>query len=122
MLALGVVVLAQVGRSDPLLHRGRRARTGSSAGGASIALLFVCGSLPIFLGARSVGGSTDGAPLVWSGVVVVAAYLVFAVFPLAAVDPALRSADLPGYAIASAYSGRWFAVTIGVGRAVSVAA
>ncbi len=51
--------------------------------------------------------------------IVVAAYLLFAVFPMAAVDPALTHADLPGYAIASAYSSRWFAVTIGVGAAVA---
>jgi hypothetical protein len=43
------------------------------------------------------------------------------VFAFAAVDPALRSADLPGYAIANAYSGRTLAIVVGVGAAVSVA-
>ena len=99
----------------------RRGRTGSCRGGANIALLFLCGSLPIFLGAEVIGGSrTVRRTLVGAGTIV-AAYLIFAMFPLAAVDPALTQADLPGYAIASAYSSRWFAVTIGVGAAASVA-
>ena len=52
---------------------------------------------------------------------VAAAYVLFAVFAFAAVDPALRSADFPGYAIAGAYSGRTLAIVVGVGAAASVA-
>jgi hypothetical protein len=67
-----------------------------------------------------VGGSrTVRRSLVLAGVVV-AGYLVFAAFPLAAVDPALTHASLPGYEIASAYSGRTLAIAIGVGGALSV--
>jgi hypothetical protein len=39
----------------------------------------------------------------------------------AAVDPALRSEELPGYAIAGAYSGRTLAIVVGVGAGASVA-
>ncbi len=120
MLALGFVMLAKSGApthsftSSPGPH-------GLVRGGANIALLFLCGSLPIFLGAEVVGGSrTVRRTLVGAGAIV-AAYLVFAAFPLAAVDPSLRDANLPGYAIASAYSTRWFAIAIGVGAAASVA-
>ena len=120
MLALGFVVLSKVGapaRSfthSPGTHGGLR-------GSANIALLFLCGSLPIFLGAEAVGGSRAVRRTLVAAGSVVAAYLVFTVVSLAAVDPSLLNANLPGYAIASAYSSRWFAVTIGVGAAASVA-
>lgn len=120
MLALGFVVLAKTGApahsftTSPGTH-------GLLRGGASVALLFICGSLPIFLGAEAVGGSRTVRRTLVAAWLIVAAYLIFTVFPLAAVDPSLRQANLPGYAIASAYSSRWFAITIGVGAAVSVA-
>jgi amino acid transporter len=120
MLALGVVVLAHAGAPTHSFTQSPGAH-GLLHGGASIALLFLCGSLPIFLGAEVIGDSRTVRRTLVGAWIVVAAYLLFAVFPLAAVDPALTHADLPGYAIASAYSSRWFAVTIGVGAAVSVA-
>jgi hypothetical protein len=89
-------------------------------GSANVALLFLCGSLPLFLGAEVVGGArTVRRSLVVAGAVV-AGYLVLAAFPLAAVDPSLVHANLPGYEIANAYSGRTLAIAIGVGGAVSV--
>ena len=120
MLALGFVMLAKSGAPTHSFTHSPGSH-GLLRGGANIALLFLCGSLPIFLGAEVIGGSrTVRRTLVGAGTIV-AAYLIFTMFPLAAVDPALRQADLPGYAIASAYSSRWFAVTIGVGAAASVA-
>ena len=67
-------------RSRPVVHalagNERLAR-----GGANIALLFLCGSLPLFLGAEVTGGSrVVRRTLVLSGTIV-AAYLVFAAFP-----------------------------------------
>ncbi len=56
-----------------------------------------------------------------AGGAVVAAYLVFAVFPMAAVPPALRGGEIPGYTAAGAYAGRWFGVVVGLGAAISVA-
>jgi amino acid transporter len=120
MLALGFVVLSNAGAPG----RSFTHAPGShelARGSANIALLFLCGSLPIFLGAEVVGGSrVVRRTLVFAGAIV-AAYLLFTVFAYAAVDPALLHASLPGYAIASAYSSRWFAVAIGVGAAASVA-
>lgn len=90
-------------------------------GTAAIALLFVCGSLPIFLGAEVAGGSaTIRRSLITAGAVV-AAYVLFAVFAFAAVDPALLRGSMPGYDVAGAYSGRSLAVAVGLGAAVSVA-
>lgn len=42
-------------------------------------------------------------------------------FAFSAVDPELRGAELPGYAIACANSGRTLAIAVGVGAAASVA-
>jgi hypothetical protein len=89
-------------------------------GSANVALLFLCGSLPLFLGAEVAGGSRTVRRSLVAACAVVAGYLVFAAFPLAAVDPGLVHASLPGYAIASAYSGRTLAIAIGVGGAASV--
>jgi hypothetical protein len=120
MLALGAVVLAHTGAPTHSFTQSPGAH-GLLHDAAGIALLFLCGSLPIFLGAEVIGGSRTVRRTLVAAWIVVAAYLLFAVFPMAAVDPALTHADLPGYAIASAYSSRWFAVTIGLGAAASVA-
>ena len=66
------------------------------------------------------GGRTIRRALPIAGVIA-AAYVVFAVFAFAAVDPAVRASRLPGYAIAGAYSGRTLAIVVGVGAAASVA-
>jgi len=88
---------------------------------AAIALLFVCGSLPLFLGAEAQGGSrTVRRTLVIAGSVV-AAYALFAVFAFAAIDPSFRRGEIPAFDVAAAYSGRTLAVAVGLGAAVSVA-
>jgi amino acid transporter len=120
MLVLAAVMLGHVGApASSFTHvPGTHAL---ARGSANIALLFLCGSLPLFLGAEVVGGArTIRRSLAIAGVVT-AAYLIFTVFPLAAVDPALRGSSLPGFAIAGAYSGRGLAIAIGVGGAASVA-
>jgi len=94
---------------------------GLRPGAANIALLFICGSLPLFLGAEVAGGSRTIRRTLPIAGIVAAAYVLFAVFAFAAVDPALRSQKLAGYAIAGAYSGRTLAIVVGVGAAASVA-
>jgi amino acid transporter len=119
MLTLGFVVLSKVGAPGRSFTHSPGAH-GLARGSVNIALLFLCGSLPIYLGAEVVGGArVVRRTLVASGAIV-AGYLIFTTFPLAAVDPSLRQANLPGYAIASAYADRWFAIAIGVGAAASV--
>ena len=119
MLIFAFVMLRHVGAPSSSFTRVP-AVSHLARGGSNIALLFLCGSLPLFLGAEVVGGSrTVRRSLLIAGAVV-GGYLVFAVFPLAAVDPALTHAHLPGYVIADAYSGRALAIAIGVGGAVSV--
>ena len=80
--------------SDQLRGLGpRRRRVASAAGQTS--LLFICGSLPLFLGgelARPARTIRRGLTAAW---LVTAAVVVVAVAPLAA-DPALTQAAIPG--------------------------
>lgn len=117
LVVLGAAVIHHVGApSDSFTHAH-----GLRPGAANVALLFVCGSLPLFLGAEVTGGSRTIRRALPIAGVVAAAYVAFAVFAFAAVDPALRNQELPGYAIAGAYSGRTLAIVVGVGAAASVA-
>jgi hypothetical protein len=120
LLVLGAVAIGHAGAPT----RSFTHTPGTHAlwhGTAAISLLFVCGSLPIFLGAEVAGGSaTIRRSLITAGAVV-AAYVLFAVFAFAAVDPALLRGSIPGYDLAGAYSGRSLAVVVGLGAAVSVA-
>lgn len=119
MLALGTIELSHHGaaRSSFTHVPGAHAY---ARGSANVALLFVCGSLPLFLGAEARGGKRTvrgGLAAAWA---IVGIYLLYAVFPLARVPNDLRFSALPGYSIASAYSGRTLAILVGLGAAVSV--
>jgi hypothetical protein len=88
------------------------------------ALLYICGSLPFFLGGelgsdprrafRTTRRGLLGAYLVTS------ALIIATVAPLAA-DPALLRGEIPGMDVAQRFAGHGFAVTVGLGVAVSVA-
>ena len=117
LVVLGAAVIHHVGAPSTSFTHAHGLRPGA----ANVALLFVCGSLPLFLGAEVAGGSRTIRRALPIAGIVAAAYVLFAVFAFAAVDPALRSAALPGFAIAGAYSGRTVAVVVGVGAAASVA-
>jgi hypothetical protein len=121
-----VVVLAALtlnkagGSGSAFTHHTGTATTGR--GVAGVALLFVCLSLPLFFGAE-VRGSTvtirRGLAVAYAAV---ASLLLLAAVPLASVPNVLRNADVPGVAIAQAYSGRSLAVTVGLASAASVVA
>jgi len=115
LLALGYVELAHASGTVhvPAAHALAR-------GSANVALLFVCGSLPLFLGAEGRGGPGIVRRSLAAAWALAGVYLVFAAFPLAHVPATLRDAPLPGFAIASAYSGRALGVAVGLGAAVSV--
>lgn len=89
---------------------------------AAVALLFVCASLPIFLGGEVRGGNRTVRVALVASFALVAAYLLFSVLALAGVPSELAAAELPGVAIAQAYSGRALAIAVGVGAAASVTA
>jgi amino acid transporter len=117
LVALGAAIIHHVGAPAGSFTHAHGLRPGA----ANVALLFVCGSLPLFLGAEVAGGSRTIRRALPVAGVLAAGYVTFAVFAFAAVDPSVRTAELPGYAIAGAYSGRTLAIVVGVGAAASVA-
>ncbi len=90
-------------------------------GGAAIALLFVCASLPLYLGGEAIGGGRTIRFSLKTASAAVAVFLVFALFPLAAAEPSLRSTDFTGLDLATFYGGRGFGVIVGLGAVVAVA-
>jgi hypothetical protein len=86
----------------------------------STSLLYVCGSLPLFLG----GELATPVRTIRSGLIGVylltAAVVVAAVAPLAAA-PGLANTAIPGVTIAAEFSGATLAHAIGIGVAVSTA-
>jgi len=94
--------------------------TGRATG--SVALLFVCASLPLYLGAEVRGGARTVRRGLVGAFALVAAFFFVAALPLAGVPGSLRNAAVPGAAIAQAYSGRPLAVAIGLLTAASALA
>jgi len=86
--------------------------TGRAVGGT--ALLFVCASLPLYLGAEVRGGSRTVRRGLVAAVAVVGAGFLVAAAPFAGVPDALRDAPVPGAAIAAAYGGRGLGVAVGL--------
>jgi amino acid transporter len=87
---------------------------------AQTSLLYICGSLPLFLGgelARPARTIRRGLIAAW---LVTAVVVTAAVAPLAAA-PAFTRAPIPGMAVAERFAGHGFAVAIGLGVAISVA-
>jgi hypothetical protein len=122
--ALSGVTLAHV--STPASSFGASAPAGSLAiAGGQTALLYICGSLPFFLGGELGGNLQQAFRTTRRGVLVAyaatAVVIIAAVAPLAA-DPALARAEIPGMAVAERFVGHDFAVTVGIGVALSTAA
>lgn len=121
--ALSGVTLANV--TTPAGSFGASAPAGSLAiAGGQTALLYVCAGLPFFLGGELGGDlgrafriSRRGLLGAYLATVVV---IIAVVAPLAA-DPALTQSAIPGMTVAQDFVGRGFAVTVGIGVAVSVA-
>jgi len=94
--------------------------TGRATG--NTALLFVCASLPLYLGAEVRGGSTTVRRGLAGAVALVGAAFLVAALPLPGVPAGLRNAAVPGAAIAQAYGGRGLAVAVGLLTAASALA
>ena len=121
--ALSGVTLANV--STPASSFGGSAPAGSLAiASGQTALLYICGSLPFFLGGELGGNLREAFRTTRRGLL--GAYLatvvviIAAVAPLAA-DPALTRGEIPGMTVAEQFVGHGFAVAVGIGVAVSVA-
>jgi hypothetical protein len=119
VLAIGQLVVLLVVAAVELSHAGVSFTphpsvdaTGRATGGT--ALLFVCASLPLYLGAEVRGGARTVRRGIALSVGLVGAALLVAAVPHAAVPDPLRDAAVPGAAIAQAYSGRGLAVAVGL--------
>ena len=116
--ALGAV---SVGHAAPLSSFGVHAPAGDLAlATGNISLLYVCGSLPLFLGGEVRRPARTVRTGLLLGFGLTAVGVTAAVFPLAA-DPAFAHAPIPGMAIAQVFAGHELAVAIGVGVAASIA-
>jgi amino acid transporter len=128
LLAIGQLVLVAVLAVVTISHNSPGATsfsTGAPAGALAIAtaqtsLLYICGSLPLFLGGEVVRPTVTMRRGLVAGYVLTAVGVIAAVAPLAA-DPAFTRAELPGVSVAQVFSGRGLAITMGVGIAASIA-
>ena len=118
-VALDGVTLTHL--ATPVSSFGASAPAGALATATGLtSLLYICGSLPLFLGgelarpARTIRRGLIGIYLV------TAAVIVAAVAPLAA-DPAIARAPIPGMTLAARFAGHGFSLVVGIGVAVSVA-
>src|SRR5436305_2256449 len=118
-LTLGALTLANAGSaSGSFVPHAAAGTTAKAIGG--VGTLFVCASLPLFAGAEVRGGTRAIRRGLVGGFALVAAYLLFQAFPLAGVPDSLIHSEIPGMAIAQAYSGHALAVAVGLGVAASV--
>jgi amino acid transporter len=115
-LVLGGVTVGTLGA--PLVSFGANAPAGSLAtSAAQTTLLYICGSLPLFLGGETpVRTVRRGIVIAYAATAVV---ILAAVFPLAA-DPAISHTEIPGMTFARMFVGRDFAAVIGIGVVASV--
>jgi hypothetical protein len=89
---------------------------------AGTALLFICASLPLYLGAEVRGGSRTVRRGLSAAVAVVGLFFLFSALPLATVpDPLLRF-PVPAAAVARYYSGRPLEIAVGLGLAAGTVA
>ncbi len=110
LLAVAGVSLSHVGTS----FASHASVDATERGTGSTALLFLCASLPLYLGSEIRGGSRTMRWTLAAAVAIVGAAFVVSALPLGAVPDRLRDAAVPGAAIAQAYSGRGLAVAVGI--------
>jgi amino acid transporter len=116
LVVMSVVELRHVGRVPVAAASSHDTATAA----AGTALLFICASLPLYLGAEVRGGSRVVRRGLMLALGLTGAAFFLAAFPLAAVPAELLDSEVPGAAIAQAYSGRGLAVVVGLVTALSI--
>jgi len=121
LVVLAAVTLSHTGGVDGSfsVHEGGRTTLKAAAG---VSLLFVCASLPLYLGGEVRGGSRSVRRWIAAAVAVVGGCFLLAAAPMALVPERLLDAEVPSAAIAQAYSGRGLAVAVGLLTAASALA
>lgn len=118
--ALAVVTIAHSG-APALYVAGPTGPTGPVlAAAAQTGLLYVCGSLPVFLGGEVVQATRTVRRGLAGGFLLVAAGVAAVVSPVAA-NPAFARAEIPGMSMARVFAGRPLALAVGLGVAASIA-
>jgi hypothetical protein len=115
-ITLGGATIGTLG--VPLISFGTTAPTGSlTTAAAQTTLLYICGSLPLFLGGETpVRTVRRGIVIAYAATAVV---ILAAVAPLAA-DPVIARSEIPGMTLARTFVGQGFATAVGIGVVVSV--
>jgi amino acid transporter len=92
-------------------------------GAGNVALLFICASLPLYLGAEVAGGGRAVRRTIVAAVVVTAVLILLVAVPMAALAGSqLAVLEAPGYTLVKAYEGNGVATAIALGAAASVVA
>jgi hypothetical protein len=117
MLVLGGLQLYHVGA--PISSFGVHGGADIARGTANTALLFVCVSLPLFLGGEVRGGSRTIRTTLIGSYVLTAIYLVFTLFPLAKSAGLIHTEEFGAYDLAGAYGDRAFAILVGLGGVIA---
>jgi hypothetical protein len=127
-LAAGQVVLAGILDGVTMAHLSPGASTFATAApagsvakaSAQTSLLYICGSLPLFLGGELAQPARTVRRGIGAAFALTAALVIAAVAPLAAA-PGLMNTDVPGVSVVSEFAGSGLATAIGIGVAVSIA-
>jgi hypothetical protein len=107
--------------STPVATLGAGAGAGEvSRAGLQVSLLYVCASLPLFLGGELAHPARTIRRGLLGGFAVTGILVGLAVAPLAAA-PGLAHTEVPGVAVVTQFAGASLARTIGIGVALSVA-
>ena len=119
LLGLLDVVAVQHAPSAAAFHVSTSGDTGRALGG--IATLFVCGSLPLFLGGETRDGGRALRRVLPPAFLLTALGVLLAVYPLAR-DPAFAKADVPGLSLVRVDLNHSAGVAVGIGVAGSIMA
>lgn len=93
------------------------AALGSAAG--NVALLYICGSLPLFLGGEVARPAVTVRRGLGTAYALVAVLVTLAVLPMAAM-PGVAGTEVPGMLLATAFAGRSAGIAVGLGAAASI--
>ncbi|MGH3498065.1 MAG: hypothetical protein ACRDP1_11450 [Nocardioidaceae bacterium] len=121
LLLVGALAAVSVGHSAPagsFAVRAPSTELGTATG--QVALLYICGSLPLFLGGEVARPARTVRRGLVGGYLLTAVGVVAVVFPIAE-NPAFSRAAIPGMAVAQVFSGHSLAMAVGLGVAASVA-
>jgi amino acid transporter len=121
MVLVAIVAAVAIGHDAPSSSFGASAPSGPLATSiGQTALLYICGSLPLFLGGETARPARTIPRGLIGGYLLAAVAITAAVFPIAA-NPAFARAPIPGMALVQVFANRPLAITVGIGVAVSVA-